>query len=111
MHPSTTTPTFFYSPLAADPDLVDIVQEFVEALGSRLDDFEAAFAQQNWGRLAQLAHQLKGAAGSYGFGDLSHEMGLLEATLALGQPAAVADKLSEVRHMISFVRWDPPPAA
>ncbi len=57
--------------LADDPDMYDLVQEFVDGLGSRIDEFKQAYDQSNWDQLATLAHQLKGAGGSYGYPDLS----------------------------------------
>jgi HPt (histidine-containing phosphotransfer) domain-containing protein len=57
--------------LVDDPDVFDLVEEFVEGLSRRLNDFRRAFEQLDWESLARLAHQLKGAGGSYGYADLS----------------------------------------
>jgi HPt (histidine-containing phosphotransfer) domain-containing protein len=57
--------------LLSDPDLRDLVEEFVDGLSSRFDELRQASRQQDWDRLTLLAHQLKGAGGSYGYADLS----------------------------------------
>jgi len=57
--------------LVDDPDVFDLVEGFVEGLSRRLNEFRQAFEQHDWDNLARLAHQLKGAGGSYGYADLS----------------------------------------
>lgn len=57
--------------LTTDPDLIDIVQEFVDGLGGRVTELQKAFDQQNWDMLTTLAHRLKGAGGSYGYPEIS----------------------------------------
>ena len=57
--------------LTDDPGLRDIVQEFVENLATRVDDLKRAHAALDWEMLTTLAHRLKGAAGSYGYPDIS----------------------------------------
>lgn len=57
--------------LADDPDVRDLVEEFVEGLEGRAAELRQAFEQLDWDRLASIAHQLKGAGGSYGYRELS----------------------------------------
>jgi HPt (histidine-containing phosphotransfer) domain-containing protein len=67
-----TIPDKLVSPLLADdPDVLDLVIQFVEGLSQRADEFRQAFEQLDWDRLVRIAHQLKGAGGSYGYRDLS----------------------------------------
>ena len=54
-----------------DPDMLDIVEEFVAGLGTRVAEFSAAYEKQAWNDLKTLAHQLKGAGGSYGYAEMS----------------------------------------
>jgi histidine phosphotransfer protein HptB len=56
-----------YSDLAADADLAELVDLFVRELPGRLRDFERAIAAGDLDGIRKLAHQLKGAGGSYGF--------------------------------------------
>lgn len=55
------------SQLADDPDLVDLVELFVEELPQRITAIEKTITEQDFDGLKRLAHQLKGAAGGYGF--------------------------------------------
>ncbi len=54
-----------------DPELRDVVEEFVEGLNQRAEELHAAHEQQDWDLLVTLAHRLKGAGGSYGYPDIS----------------------------------------
>ncbi len=55
------------SELASDEDMVELVEMFVEELPDRVSAMEKALAEQDFETLAGLTHQLKGAAGGYGF--------------------------------------------
>ncbi|MBI5863484.1 MAG: Hpt domain-containing protein, partial [Planctomycetes bacterium] len=57
--------------LADDPDLRDIVVEFVDGLSTRIAELNSAHEKLDWERLKTLAHQLKGAGGSYGYPDIT----------------------------------------
>lgn len=75
----TQTNKLYSQLLAEDPDLRDIVEEFVEGLEERLREIKQAYESQDWDLLTTLAHRLKGAAGSYGYPDLSGVAANLEA--------------------------------
>ena len=60
-------PDQLVSELANDPDLADIVRAFARALPERAAALAAAVRAENDTETTRLAHQLKGAAGSYGF--------------------------------------------
>lgn len=57
--------------LAEEPDMRDLVEEFVGGLSTRVTEFRDAFSRHDWEMLRTLAHRLKGAGGSYGYPDLS----------------------------------------
>ena len=69
-----------YSTLGADPDLGDLVALFVEEMPciTRCTTLELSFQEANRDELARAAHQLKGAAGSYGFHQLTNFAARLE---------------------------------
>ena len=71
-------PPRIVSTLASDPDLGSLVQMYVEEMPERISTFAASYEAQNWEALRTLAHQTKGAAGSYGFEILSNLAGELE---------------------------------
>lgn len=73
----------------ADPDMIDIVQQFVAELPGRLGKLRDALHSGDWDRLVVLAHQLKGAGGSYGYPDISEVARQIEADARAraGRPA------------------------
>lgn len=70
--------SLLYSDLANDPDLGEIVEMFVDEMAGRVCAFREAFRTGDDQQLQTLAHQLKGAAGSYGFATLTPAACLLE---------------------------------
>jgi len=55
------------SSFADDEDMLELVEMFVEELPSRAKSIETALSRHDLATLKSLAHQLKGAAGGYGF--------------------------------------------
>lgn len=68
----------FYSSLAGDSDLGEIVELFVDEMPSRLANLSQCLAEGNWNQLGRYAHQMKGACGSYGFDQLTAPAARLE---------------------------------
>ena len=77
----TQESTPIYSLLADDPDLYEIVKMFVEEMPTRIDQLMNEFIAKNWSELERTAHQLRGSAGSYGFGEITPAAGKLEHAL------------------------------
>jgi HPt (histidine-containing phosphotransfer) domain-containing protein len=100
MSTTTTAEPGYYSALGADPDFAEIVALFVDEMPVRIRDMQAHFGCANWDELARLAHQLKGAAGSYGFDQITPFAAGLEKAIRNGEPAATVrtslDALLEV---------------
>ena len=86
--PATAQPAY-YSALGADPDFAEIVGLFVDELPLRIRDMQGHFGCANWDELARLAHQLKGAAGSYGFDQITPFAVSLDKAVRNGEPQAV----------------------
>jgi HPt (histidine-containing phosphotransfer) domain-containing protein len=61
----------YYSTLAAEPDLVELVALFVDELPGRLAALTDAASRGDWPAVGSLAHQLKGAGGSHGFAQIT----------------------------------------
>lgn len=59
------------SALASDPDMLPIIDEFVQGLSKYLDEIRSAMNEQDIENLHRICHQIKGAGGSYGFDVLS----------------------------------------
>jgi len=75
-----------YSSLAHDPDMAELLGMFVDDLPDRvqmlLDQLQASDSEGLW----RTAHQLSGAAGSYGFQEITVEAASLEGALREGRP-------------------------
>ena len=76
---------YLYSGLAADPDLGDIVDMFVEEMPQRVATLSEMLHAADWEGLRRIAHQLKGAAGSYGFDPISPSAGRVESVIQDGE--------------------------
>jgi histidine phosphotransfer protein HptB len=75
-----------YSRLGGDTDLRDIVEMFVNEMPERTTTLLNHLNGGNWDGLRQSAHQLKGAAGSYGFEPISSSAGKVESAVRNGEP-------------------------
>ncbi|MBN2477382.1 MAG: Hpt domain-containing protein [Pirellulales bacterium] len=75
-----------YSSLGGDPDLGEIVDLFVEEMPDRIATLLHQAETSDWENLRRTAHQLKGAAGSYGFDPISPHAAKLEDAIRDGEP-------------------------
>jgi len=75
-----------YSALSVDPDLREMVDLFVEEMPQRIGNLLARLDTSDWEGLRRAAHQLKGAAGSYGFGPISPAAARVEDAIRKGSP-------------------------
>lgn len=89
------SPTPLVSTLANDPDLAELVAMFVDEMPERIAQFVLLFENAKWEELRRAAHQLKGAAGSYGFEPITHASARLEDNLRQGQPEAAVQAAVE----------------
>jgi diguanylate cyclase (GGDEF)-like protein/PAS domain S-box-containing protein len=83
------------SVFAHDPDMAEIVAGFVRGLPVQVAALMAASARGDRPLLLRLAHQLKGAAGGYGFPTVSEAAGRLEA-VARVEDAPLQEALNEL---------------
>jgi HPt (histidine-containing phosphotransfer) domain-containing protein len=77
---------YVYSSLAGDPELGELVGMFIDEMPGRVMTLLEQLSKKNWDSLRQSAHQLKGAAGSYGFSEISPCAGRLEAVIRDDEP-------------------------
>lgn len=80
MRPENATTEPIVSTLASDPDMRELVKEFVEALPGKASQLQDMLAARDIESLARLAHQLKGSAGGYGFQTITDHAARLEDT-------------------------------
>ena len=70
-----------YSSLASDPDLGEIVEMYVDEMPDRISTLIESFDQGDMETLRRTAHQIKGAAGGYGFNQITPYAAKLEASV------------------------------
>jgi CheY-like chemotaxis protein/HPt (histidine-containing phosphotransfer) domain-containing protein len=84
-------PAALFSTLGGDPEVLALLETFIERLPQRIAGMETSLARGDMTALASQAHQLKGTAGGYGFPLLSEAAARLEATVkGKGEPDEIA---------------------
>ncbi len=77
---SVTAGEYIASELVVDdPEFEELVQEFVESLGQRVEAMTTALAEEDFETFRKLAHQLKGAGGGFGYPIITEKAAILEA--------------------------------
>jgi histidine phosphotransfer protein HptB len=105
----TNSSARIYSPLAGDPDLADLVEMFVGEMPNRVAAFTEQLGSEDWEGLRRSAHQLKGAAGSYGFPSLTPAAGKIESAIRDAEPeAAIRQAVAELVDLCGRVCAGPP---
>jgi PAS domain S-box-containing protein len=82
-----------------DPDFAEIIVEFVDRLHERLGEMQAAWSAEDWAKLAELSHWVKGSGGTAGFHDLTAPARGLEAASRERRLADVAAGIDELRRL------------
>ncbi|HUT95890.1 MAG TPA: Hpt domain-containing protein [Thermoguttaceae bacterium] len=95
MTPMATSASPLYSTLDADPDLREIVEMFVEEMPDRMASLLDRANSADWEGLRRVAHQLKGAAGSYGFEPITCSAADVEQAIRESRPE------EEIRRMVT----------
>ncbi len=83
------------STLASDPDMVELVEFFVEEMADRVQAISGAADTNDLGQLRTVAHQLKGAGAGYGFAPITETAGALERLIDESGPAAEVESMRE----------------
>ena len=99
-----------YSSLSNDPDIVNLVEEFVANLQDRIASIQASVDANDVEQLAGWAHQLKGSCGGYGFIAISEAAASLE--VAARGADSVEQCMGDINELISLCRRataEPPP--
>ncbi len=101
---------FVYSSLAADPDLGELVDLFVQEMPGRISALETQARSGDWQQLGRTAHQIKGAAGSYGFHVITPYAVRLESAARNGSPEEkILSSLDELLYLCRRMRSGVPP--
>ena len=79
-----------------DSDFREIVEEFVARLHEQIDLMQQALSTGDLAELARLAHWLKGAGGTAGFGVLTDAAERLEELVKRGHAGPIKAALDEI---------------
>lgn len=93
------------SEFAADPDMSDLVQEFVAELPARIDSVVNAFKSRETKDLLRISHQLKGAGGGYGFPSITDAAAKVEHLLKTSESsdeAMIKRVEADVRELVDL---------
>lgn len=82
---STSLPPL-YSLLADDEGFRELIELYVAEMPGRIERLKNCLDAANWGELQRVAHQIKGAGGSYGFPAISSAGGAVERLIVNKQP-------------------------
>lgn len=85
--------------LSNEPDMRDLVEEFVAGLSIRAGELRDAFERRDWAMLSTLAHRLRGSGGSYGYPDLSTLGATMEDNFRKQQAEQFAAWLRELEEL------------
>jgi CheY-like chemotaxis protein len=91
------------SRLASNPRLRPTVQKFVLRLAEKLEEIESAWELRDLAGVADLAHWLKGAAGTVGFDDFTDPAEALEVLARQGKEDGVTEVIRELRELCDRV--------
>lgn len=109
MESNVTTGKVLFSTLAEDPDLAEIVEMFVDEMPERIENILNCYQSEDWEGLRRASHQLKGAAGSYGFAPITPCAGILEAAIKQTRPEdEIRKAVDELVGMCQSVRSGTP---
>lgn len=86
------------SQLAGDPEMEELVEFFIGDLRERMARLEAAMSDGDREALHALIHQLKGAAGGYGFPDITDAARSVEQTMLAteGELSGVSEQVEDL---------------
>ena len=89
------------SDFASDADMAELVEFFVGELQDRINALSGAWQSSDMTQLKTLAHQLKGAAGGYGFPTISETAAALESSLLAQESdtSVLNEKLDALVHL------------
>ncbi len=93
------------SAYANDPDMIELVQAFVSELPDKIHAIQDASDRGDIDTLRVLVHQLKGAAGGYGFPSISEASAVLESSVKAQQElAAIKGEVDALVELCQRVR-------
>jgi signal transduction histidine kinase/CheY-like chemotaxis protein/HPt (histidine-containing phosphotransfer) domain-containing protein len=94
----------FHSTLPTDdPEIRDVVVEFITSIGDRLDAMSTALEVEDFDELARLAHALKGSGGTAGYHCFTEPAARIEALAKSRKAADLEIAFNEIRDLQNCV--------
>jgi CheY-like chemotaxis protein/HPt (histidine-containing phosphotransfer) domain-containing protein len=87
----------------SDPEIREVVVEFINSIDQRLDAMSAALAAENFDELARLAHALKGSGGTAGYPCFTEPAARIESLAKARNAGEVVNTFSMIRDLQSCV--------
>ena len=89
--------------LKDDPDLIDIIDKFIQRLPLLRDSINQAYTAQNMEEFSGLIHQMKGVGGSYGYPILTEMCVKIEFQLASQDSEKTNAIIEEFNFMVTKI--------
>jgi signal transduction histidine kinase/CheY-like chemotaxis protein/HPt (histidine-containing phosphotransfer) domain-containing protein len=86
-----------------DPEIRDVVREFIDGISERLDAMAAALETEQYEELARLAHALKGSGGTAGFPCFTDPAARIEESAKARDPQDIGDALRQIEKLQDVV--------
>ncbi len=98
--PSSDRAAPIRSSLGGDPDMLELIQLFVEEIPERVRTIQDFWQRKELVELRRVAHQMKGASGGYGFPTIGEAAARLEHELNRSVDARATADLSAIAGQI-----------
>ncbi len=92
------------STLGDDPELAELVDEYVAALVGRMQEIERAATTGDRRRIEALAHQMVGSAGMHGFRTIGEAARRVEEAASGGEASLLAACVRELAELCARAR-------
>jgi PAS domain S-box-containing protein len=100
--PVEPAPSQHQSELANDPDMQQLVQDYVAGLPTQVKMLQDLLQANDLKELGRLAHQLKGAGGGYGFPQITKLAAAADRLIKQGEPFESISR--QVDELVGYVR-------
>ncbi|HVN27355.1 MAG TPA: Hpt domain-containing protein [Candidatus Binataceae bacterium] len=89
--------------IEVDPDLIDLIPDFLTRKRADLQNLQAALAGGDLASIATIGHKIKGEGGSFGFDAMSEIGAALEAGGKTGDGAAVRQLVADLSEYLEKI--------
>lgn len=96
---STDIDPIYSDLLQQEPELAELISQFIDALPGLIEGFARAIANEDWLAVQQLSHDMKGIGGGYGYPSLSELAGRMGQRASTGQFANLDSDLKEMKRL------------